>query len=256
MDESIPLALESAHKSLALDDNIAESYLAIGRMKLHYEWKVSEAQIDLEKALAINPNSAECHVQLCMCAVFLGKSNKVAEHSRMAVILDPFSPMTLWMASAALVMVDPQTALENGKRIIDLNSEFFFGHWIVGNALILLGRHQEAFAAIKLAAQLEKGPMALSSLGSFYGLTGDKSKALEVIRQLESMQGIQLAGNNFIGDVYASIGELDKAFLYYDKAVELKEPFMLWKKLNFQAYPELKKDPRTRKLLDRIEVPH
>lgn len=85
---------------------------------------------------------------------------------------------------------------------------------------------------------------------------GDTLKALEVIKQLESMEGIQLGGNNFIGDVYASIGELDRAFGYYDKAVDIQEGFMLWKKYVLLSIPAFQQDPRTPKLLDRIGVPY
>ena len=49
---------------------------------------------------------------------------------------------------------------------------------------------------------------------------------------------------------------LDKAFLYYDKAVEMHEANMLWKKVVWLNNPELKKDPRTMKLLDRIGIPY
>ncbi len=83
---------------------------------------------------------------------------------------------------------------------------------------------------------------------------GDKLKALDVIKKMENMEGIQRSSNNFIGDVYASIGELDRAFGYYEKAVDAREGQMLWKNIFMLGIPELQNDPRTKKLLDRIGV--
>lgn len=128
---------------------------------------------------------------------------------------------------------------------------FFGGHYWEGFAYTQLGKPEEGFAPLQLAVQLENGPFTLGFLGSVYGFMGDKSKAQEVIKQLESMQA-----NSFIADVYISIGEYDNAFLYYDKAVDAHEEQMLWKKIILLSNPELKQDPRTKKLLDRIRVPY
>ncbi|MBL7870749.1 MAG: hypothetical protein JNM78_03985 [Cyclobacteriaceae bacterium] len=254
-EKSLPLGLQAAQKSLELDSNIAESHLAIGRVKLHNEWKVSEAKAEFNKALDINPNNAECHVQLSMCAALLGNNKEAMEHSQMAVRLDPFSQMNLWMATTApYVIGDIETTLENGKRIIDLDSTFFAGHWWVGLSYMDSGKYQEGMDELTLAAKLENGLLTLSTLGTIYGQMGDKVKAMETINKMKSMKGIELAGNNFIGDVYVSIGKFDSAFLYYDKAVKIQEGFMLWKKYYLMSIPALQKDPRTRKLLDRIEA--
>lgn len=252
-DESLPLAVEAARKSIELDGNIAESYLATGRMKLHYEWKVAEAEVDFKKALAINPNSAECHIQLSMCAALLGNNKVALEHAHTAINLDPFSLMTRWMASAALMSADIQASIENGKKLIDLNSEFFFGHWVLGESLLFTGKYAEGLEELELAAQLEKGSMALSSLGGAYGSAGDKSKALEVIKQLESLPG---KGNKDIGDVYMSIGEIDRALEYYEKAVKLREPWMLWTGMGVRNLPSFQQDPRIRDFLDRTGIPY
>jgi adenylate cyclase len=163
--------------------------------------------------------------------------------------------MNLFMVNVAPAgFGEMQIVLENGKRMINLDSTFFAGHLWVGHACMRLGRPQEGSAAYQLITQLDKGPLGLSILGVGYGLMGDKLKALDVIKQMESMEGIQRAPNNWIGDVYVSMGELDRAFGYYEKAVDAREELMLWKKIFVLGTPELQHDPRTKKLLDRIGV--
>jgi len=249
---TLPQALKAAQQSLDLDDGIAQSHLAVGRIKFHREWNFIQAEEHFMKALSMEPNNAECHVQLAMLSTVLGNKERAMKHYQIAVSLDPFSLMNLYMATVAPGMFgEMQTVLENGKRMIDLDSTFYGGHFWVGFAHILSGRPQEGLVSVQLAVQLENDPLSLSLLGSMYGLMGDTLKAREVIKQLENMQV-----NGYIADVYLSIGELDKAFFYYNKAVEMHEGNMLWAKNNFLNNPELKKDPRTMKLLDRIGIPY
>lgn len=246
-------ALKAAQQSLDLDSEIAQSHLAVGRIKFHWEWNFKQAEEHFMKALSIEPNNAETHVQLAMLSTVLGNKEMAMKHYQIAINLDPFSLMNLYMATIAPgIFGEMQTVLENGKRMIDLDSTFYGGHFWVGLAHIQSGRPQEGFVSIQLAVQLENDPLTLSFLGSVYGFMGDKLKAREVIKQLESMQPV----NGYIGDVYASIGELDKAFYYYNKAVEMHEGNMLWVKTALMNNPELKQDPRTMKLLKRIGIPH
>jgi adenylate cyclase len=251
-ENNMSLALEAIQKSLDLDGEIAQSHLAVGRFKFHVDWNFKLAEEHFMKALSIEPNNAETHVQLAMLSSALGNKERAMKHCQIAISLDPFSLMNLYMATIAPGMFgEMQTVLENGKRMIDVDSTFYGGHFWVGFAHIQSGRPQEGFVSLQLAIQLENEPLTLSFMGSVYGFMGDKLKAEEVIKQLESMQV-----NGYIGDVYASIGEFDKAFLYYDKAVEMHETNMLWKKVAWLNNPELKKDPRTMKLLDRIGIPY
>ena len=255
-ENNLSLAFDAAKQSLDLDGEIAQSHLALGRLIFHVDWNFKQAEEHFMKALSIEPNNAETHVQLAMLSTLLGNKDKTMNHMQLALSLDPFSLMNLFMANIGPACFgEMHTVLENGKRMIDLDSTFFGGHFWVGFAYIQSGSPQQGFVSLQLAVQLEKNsPFTLSFLGSIYGFMGDTLKAREVIKQLESMQVNGL--NSFIGDVYISIGEYDKAFWYYDKAVEAHEGQILWKKFSTLNNPELKQDPRTRTLLDRIGVPY
>ncbi len=245
-------AMKAAQQSLDLDGGIAQSHLAVGRIKFHWEWNFKQAEEHFMKALSIEPNNAECHVQLAMLSSVLGNKERAMKHYQIAISLDPFSLMNLYMATVAPGMFgEVQTVLDNGKRLIDLDSTFYGGHFWVASGYFQSGRQQEGLVSLQLAVQLENDPLPLSFLGSAYGFMGDTLKAREVIKQLESMQV-----NGYIGDVYVSIGELDKAFFYYNKAVEMHEGNMLWVKPAWLNNPVLKDDPRALKLLDRIGIPY
>ncbi|MDH4092959.1 MAG: AraC family transcriptional regulator, partial [Cyclobacteriaceae bacterium] len=257
-EKSLPQALKAAQEALDLDGEIAESHLAVGRVKLHYEWNISEALVEYKKAIAINPNSAECHVQLSFCAVLMGNNDEAMKHAKIAENLDPFSLLNLsYLEGTAIALGDFDKVLALGKRLIDLEPNFSVGYEAIGDYYCFLKNYKEAIHEYESVLALNYSTHNLSQLGLTYGLMGEKLKAIEVIEKMKKIPGSELGGNNYyLGSVFASIGELDAAFQYFDKALENREGNMLWMKyFVFERIPELKKDPRANKLLEKIGVP-
>ncbi|MDH4092618.1 MAG: hypothetical protein OEV24_19320 [Cyclobacteriaceae bacterium] len=257
-EKSLPQALKAAQQALQLDGEIAESHLAVGRVKLHYELNIGEALVEYKKAIAINPNSAECHVQLSFCAVLMGNNEEAMKQVKIAENLDPFSPLNLaYLEVTAFSARDSDKVLALAKRLIDLEPNFFFGYEAMGDYFFLLKNYKEAIHEYELALALNYSTYNLSALGITYGLMGEKLKAREIIEKMKKTPEAEFEGDNTnFGNVYAGMGELDTAFQYYDKAIESHESFMLWIKTAVIVYiPELKKDPRTNKLLEKIGVP-
>jgi adenylate cyclase len=256
-EKCLPQGLQAAQQSLKLDAEIAESYLAIGRVKLHYEMNIAEAAIEYKKAIAINPNSAECHIQLGLCAAFKGNAKKAMDHANIADSLDPFSLMNLlFLGAIHFATGDHENFLVYGKRLIDMEPNFFGGHIWVGLYYQQLKKYEEAIAEFELTVTLSYGSYTLSNLGCAYGRMGDKLKALEIIEKMKKIEGVDVGGQSHLGNVYASIGEFDIAFQHYDKAMNGHEGFMLWVKYAFRDVREFMEDPRAKGLFERLGMPN
>ena len=240
-----------------MDDNIAESHLAVGRIKLHNEYKVREAELEFQKAIAINPNSAEIHVQLGFCAAFLGNNKKAIEHAIKAESLDPFSLLNLWYTAVIYYAVgDAEKFLTFGKRIIDLDPNYPLGHLIIGGGYMGLKRYEDALRELELAVKLFPDLQNLAMLGKCYVMMGNKMKALEIIEQIKKTDGADIAGNGWIGLLYAAIGEWDTAFPYFDKGIENQEVTMAWVKFHLRGVQMDMKDPRALRLFEKIGQPY
>lgn len=251
-DQALPIALEAAQKSNQLDDLIAESHLAIGRIKLHHEWNIRDAKVEFKKAIAINPNDPEILVQLAFCANLTSRNEEAMEYANKAIGLDPFSLMNVWMASiASFYNGDFNNHFENGNRLIELAPDFYGGYSIIAENYMLAGQYEEALENFKIAANFVEDDYNVSCLGYVYGIMGDHDKAREIIEKLKKMDGIVLFRNHSIGHVYKALGELDTAFEYFNKAAENREGIMLWFKLN---HPDLLEDPRAAEILEKINV--
>ena len=250
-------ALEAAQKAIRFDDEIAESHLEIGRIKLHWDWKINEAKMSFEKVLAINPNNAQAHIQLGFCNMFLGNNDRAMEHARIAESLDPFSLLNrYYICGIQIYTAHFDELLKNGKKMNDLEPNFPGGYAAVGVAMTNTGYVKEALAEFEKAVKLQNSTLTLSNLGFFYGMMGEKAKALEVIEKMKNIGESGHGGNYLFGNVYASIRELDSAFVYYDKAIEGREAFVLWISMFVKDVPEFWADPRAKLLMEKIGLPN
>jgi adenylate cyclase len=255
-EKCLPPMKQAAQRSLELDNEIAESHLAMGYLKMYYEWDFTLAASEFKKALELNPNIAEAHEQFAMCLGLSGNYAEALKHATIAYNLDPLSlfinfqvPVIFWMAG------DYDRVMEYGRSLIELNPDFYGGYLLVAAGLLGLKRYREAVPEIEKAIHQHYGCITLNRLGLVYGLMGEKDKAMNVLEKMINLMNTQWAGNCDIGIVYMALGDFSKAFEYFEKAIEKHEGIMLLLKYNLRYCPEIEQDLRTKELLERIGLP-
>lgn len=249
-EEVLPLAFEATNKALELDDNIAESHLTYGRWKFHHEWNVRDAKSSFEKALAINPNSPQAHIQLGFCLIFLNRFEEAREHADIAEKLDPLSILNLWYLSSIYYFTkDYQRDLEIANKIIDLEGQ---GFDIAAEAYLGLKKYEEALALANTMDSINPGAGGWIQ-SEVFAKQGDNSKAFEEIELLKTRDEIRNALR--IAELYNVVGDLDNAFKYYTIAVENREdlgsPWYIIYGLHSDA---LKGDPRLEPLIEKMNI--
>ena len=256
-EKCLPQMKQAAQQSLRLDNEIAESHLALGYMKMYYEWDFMFATNEFKKALELNPNIAEAHEQYAMCMGLSGNYTEALKHASIAYNLDPLSlfinfqvPVIYWMAG------DYDSVMKYGRSLIELDPNFYGGYLLVAAGLLGLKRYQEAVPEIEVAIQKHYGCITLNRLGLVYGLMGEKVKAREVLEKMVNLMSTQWVGNCDIGVVYMALGDFDNAIEYFEKAIEKHEGIMLLIRYNIRYCPELEQDPRTQKLMEKIGLPN
>ena len=136
-EQSAPLAIVAANKAIELDDQNAESLIALGRLKMWSEWNFTEAQELLEKGHRINPNIVGGNRQLAILNMLLGNYEKGYAYIEKAHELDPFSLLNLSFTSYYYqIPGDYEKILEIGNRLIEMEPNFHDGHVKVGDGTI------------------------------------------------------------------------------------------------------------------------
>ena len=94
----------------------------------------------------------------------------------------------------------------------------------------------------------------LARLGRTYALSGDRSQAEQVLRQLVELSARRKGMSGVTAGVAASLGKRDEAFATVQKACEERDGSMIL--LNYDhAWDPLRSDPRFQQLVRRVGLP-
>jgi serine/threonine-protein kinase len=255
-EQSVPHMKDTTHRSLALDNNIAESHVSLARMKCWYEWDFAKAEEEYRKAIELNPNHAEAHEQYGMMLAHLSRKSEALAEAELALTLDPFSLMINWgVGWINWIVGNYDRGIIQGKRLIEFEPNFFGGHLILGNNLLTIGKYEEAIVELKIAVSQNYGSFTLVYMGLVYGIMGEQNKAKEILNELLEMRKVQPVGSYELGLAYASVGENDIAIDNLEEAFEKHEGSMVFLKAFAQLIPTFISDLRLINLLERIGLP-
>ena len=255
-DESLPKMKEAALRSLAIDDELAESHVSLARMKFWYEWDFKGADRGFNRAIELNPNHAEAHEQYSMLLGITERTNKALAQAGKAYELDPFSLMNNWGVGWTSWMIGDYAHMrEQGKKLIELEPNFYGGHLILGTENWTMERYAEALSELKLAVALNNGAFTLSWLGCLYGIMGEQQKAKEVLDKLLDMSVTETVGNYDMAIVYAGMGEKELTLKCLEKGFERHEGMMVFTRHWAKLIPWFKNDPGIIALSKNIGLP-
>ena len=151
-EKCLPQMKQAMQHSLQLDNEIAESHSTMGSIKMYYEWDFAAATIEFKKAIELNPNFAEAHEQYATCMGILGNYTEAIKHASIAFNLDPCSLLIIFHIAAVYWMAgDYEKELEYGRRLVELEPNFYGGHYLVGRGLMGLKRYEEAVPELEIA---------------------------------------------------------------------------------------------------------
>ena len=104
--DAYPASKEAALKALALDEKDAEAHCYLGEAKRVLDWDLAGEDAELQRALQLDPNSAPAHFFLALLPLFRGELKEGLQLVLEAEKLDPVSPITSYVATAAYLAND------------------------------------------------------------------------------------------------------------------------------------------------------
>jgi tetratricopeptide (TPR) repeat protein len=152
--------------ALALSDD-AEAIL------LDREQKADEARTAFAKAAAAGSKNFWVHYRLANLSFTPGPPNPemartVAGHLEQATALNPtYAPAFAFLGSMRVQLNETEKALEAGQRAVALKPDDVQSRLVVANALLQMGRQQDAVQAARDAASYARTPQDQRSIDSF-----------------------------------------------------------------------------------------
>ncbi len=209
----------AAEKALALDPASAEAHTSLANYKSWYEHDWTGADKEFRQAIALNPNYAFAHDQWSLSLGCQGRFDEAIAEGKRAVELDPLDPAIAVDNTMALAgKGEFQKAKDEAKRGADLDPTFFFPQMQFGWIDLQQGNVRATIPELEKAAAMEAPPFATAYLGYAYGAAGDRTRALATLEELKkkSVHSYQPPFNLAI--VHLGFGEIDRALDLLEQA--------------------------------------
>jgi DNA-binding winged helix-turn-helix (wHTH) protein/TolB-like protein/Flp pilus assembly protein TadD len=245
-----------ARKALELDPELAEGYVARGRISRIFDWDWDAAEKDFRRAIELNPNYAEAQLGYAQMLSFLGRHDEAMERISKAIKIDPISPPIL---TAQFAILESRGEIDEGLKRAE---EFFqfdkqspFSKRALGTFLFHKDEHQRLIEMGEktLSGTEQQEYIWLSLLATAYHRTNQIEKMNKMIERLESIAQNDSKALYSLAKNYGEIGRADDALALLEKCFELREQRMVWLKVE-PRFNALRNDSRFQALLQKMQL--
>jgi len=243
-------ALANAEKAIALAPGLAAGYSARGHLRAAHLFDFAGAQVDLDKAVALNPSDATVLHRSAVLLSVVGKLPEAIAREEKALALDPLSE-EICVRLAFFLVADRQLAqarpLYDKALAIAPNStraRYLLGEW-------QLQEHQPE-QALALFRQTALATFSLSGQAKAEYSRGRVDESQRILEQLIAKYGN--GSGYYVARVYAWRGEKDQAFEWLERAYEQRDPGLTWIKIE-PDFRNLQGDLRYKALLRKMNLP-
>lgn len=220
--EVMPLARAAAERSLALDDSLADTHLAIGHIALFYDWCWPAAEAAYQRAIRLSPGSHMAHQSYAFGLSTVGRIDEALRESKLARELEPTSmPVRLSMGFILYRARRYGEAIEELGRCVLLEPESAYARYRYALALQGVGRREEAADQFDVMLDIEGGEvLALVGKCHLLAVSDGRQAARELLARLHLLAPEHYISAYFFAEIHAGLDEPEEALRWLDRACE------------------------------------
>jgi TolB-like protein/Tfp pilus assembly protein PilF len=257
--EGAEKARAAATRALELDPDLGEVHAALAGILFLFEWDWARADAEFRRGIALSPGSEAVHEAYGGFLNAMGRLDEGLAESREAARLDPLSVQPFHdMAINALLRSDFAKAAAGFRHTIEIDPNWTWGYIKLARTLALEKKCSEAFVQAEIAERRIAGgvgALSRSWIGSTYATCGDVTRARQKLSELHAFQAKRYVDPATFADIHASLGEIDEAVHWFQKAYEDRSPDMVYAQVGSRLNPRLAANAGYRAIMDRMAFP-
>ncbi|MGA8041962.1 MAG: protein kinase [Terracidiphilus sp.] len=254
--EAWSLARSSALKAIRLDPQLPEGHIALASVLQFYDWNWEDARQHLVKAIELRPQRGDSYYIYVTYLLIHGLLEEALEQVRIGLSYDPLSaPLLAEEAILRAYMGDHDTSILLAQSALEASPHYFELYYALGIAQTQSGRLHEAVQTFEAGIAKSHMPVLMGWLAEAHMQNGDPGKARLVLSQLLDHEKNGTALPVAIAVAAVSVGEMDLAFKWLEKAAESKDILLSYITV-LPSLRQLHDDPRYHRLLQRMNLNH
>lgn len=252
--QAMPLARAEYQKALEIDPMLPEALVGLAAISMVYDYNWKEAERLFGMAMSRGPLPGGARMRYGHYLFCTGRPEAAMKEHESAMQGDPLNVQLRSILALALMLTGRDAdAAGECRRILELDENYHLGHFYLSLVYMQQGQIEKALASAERAYSL--APWARASAGYVAGLlrlTGDTSRADTVLETL----GDGAAPGAPLGFIhcYLACSEIEQAAGWAEKAIEQREPAMIYYLLHPLAKP-LRRTPRWLALAKMMNLP-
>jgi adenylate cyclase len=240
-------ARDAAMRALAIDPDSAVAEAALGEVARYVDRDQAAAALHYERALALEPANTSILRSAGHLATYMRRIDEGIAIYEFVVSRDPVSPqghLSLGWAYMDAERLDE--AIASMRTTLTLSPEFFLAQLGIGFALLKKGKPHAALEAFERVSEEQNRLFGLAHVYHALHDAAESDAALaELITKYEWREPAKIA------EVLAYRGEYDRAFEWFEKAVQYQDPHLMRITLDAKDLP-IQDDPRWLPFLESI----
>ncbi len=248
-------ATEMAAKAIEMDSTLAEAHTSLAFVRFRFDWAWEDAEREFQRALELNPRYVRAHHWYALFLAAMGRQDEAIEQIKRARKLDPLS-LIVSVAEGRILHFARRfdDAIEQFRKIVELDPSFIPAHCDLGASCEEKGMLQQALAEFETCVGLSRnGTLYVAAVAEVHARLGNRDKALKILSQLQA-SGERYVSPHSVAFIYASLGELDQAFSWQEKAYAERDASLVWVKVAAES-DALRADMRFADLVRRMNFP-
>src|SRR5947207_4680509 len=251
--EAVVKEKEFAQQALALDPELAEAHLSLAcALAGAFDWR--NAQVEFDRAIELNPNLAWAYEIYAWFLGGLGRLDEAIGEDKKAIELDPLN--SFFQAALAYFLYHARRyddAIVQIKKTLELDPAATLAHHLLGCCLLWKGDTAGAIAEFQRSKIMVTGAWYQGLLGYAYAISGDRSKAEQILRELEEMAKRQYVSSTAFADIHLGLGDKEKALDWLDKSYEDQES-ACWYLTVDPIYDSVRNEPSFQALMKKVRL--
>jgi TolB-like protein/DNA-binding winged helix-turn-helix (wHTH) protein len=258
-DEAVPHARTAIEKALALDPLSAEAHLARAYLLLHEDWNWAAADAECRRAVELSPGYALAHQWNAYFLRAAGRPEEGLAESELARELDPLSMIKTFLVAAALQeRGDDAAALPLIRHATELYPSNSAPHYRLSDLLQRQGITTEAAAEWRTGLQLDGDSQLLARFDSTLRRSA-LTPAKQAVARMLLERRLEQAKHQYVSprvfvDLYLQASDKENELRWLARAFDEHSSFLV-EIAHDPLYEPLHSDPQFQEMVGRLHAP-